>query len=51
MQGVVVGKLKSEGVAVVKVLPLIQNELYQVEFEIQAVEFKRERETGRLRSG
>lgn len=35
----------------VKVLPLIRNELYQVEFEIQAVEFKRERVTERLRSG
>ena len=36
---------------VVKVLPLIRNDLYQVESEIQAVEFKRERETERLRSG
>jgi len=42
--GVVVEKLKGEGVTVVKVLALIPNELYQVEFEIQAVEFRGERD-------
>lgn len=34
---------------VVKLVPLIRNDLYQVESEIQSVEFKRERETERLR--